>query len=174
MVNRTLTTQLLAATGIESFGELRLCSFASSVSNLLMWSHYGDSHRGYCLEFDARTLPIGFAHKVRYTKDYPVAPFPPDEDARNLRPALIKSPEWEYEGEYRTLFTPSNDFKIPNDGQSLHLTSESLTGIYFGVNTAADDKERIIEKVTRGPFSPTIYDAELAQSTFEIVFSPRT
>lgn len=173
MADPMLTTQLLAETGIASFGELRLCSFASSVSNLLMWSHYGDSHRGYCLEFSTNTLPIALAQKVYYTKDYPVAPFPPEDDARNLRPALIKSPEWSYEGEYRTLFTPGMDFKIPNDGLSLFLPSNSLTGIYFGVNTSAEDKERIIEKVARGPFNPTIYDGAIAKSTFEIIFTAR-
>jgi len=31
---------------------VRICCFASEIDNLLMWSHYGDGLRGFCLEFD--------------------------------------------------------------------------------------------------------------------------
>lgn len=30
---------------------VRICCFASEIDNLLMWSHYGDGLRGFCLEF---------------------------------------------------------------------------------------------------------------------------
>lgn len=35
---------------------LRICCFASEVDNVLMWSHYGDGLRGFCLEYDEGTL----------------------------------------------------------------------------------------------------------------------
>ncbi len=31
---------------------VRICCFASEIDNLLMWSHYGDGLRGFCLDFD--------------------------------------------------------------------------------------------------------------------------
>lgn len=38
------------------FADVRVCCFAASDDNLLMWSHYGDGLRGFCLEFDADSL----------------------------------------------------------------------------------------------------------------------
>jgi hypothetical protein len=39
-----------------------LC-FSRTSSNILMWSHYGDNHKGICLGFD---VPDEFARDVRY------------------------------------------------------------------------------------------------------------
>lgn len=174
MSNPSSTSQLLKQGGIETFGELRICSFASAPDNLLMWSHYGDSHRGYCLEFDTQWLPLAMAYKVQYSNQYPVAVYPPYQDIRNVQPALIKSPDWAYEEEYRTILVPSSAKSLPNDGESYYLPAECLAGLYFGVNTTENDKKKILEKVGQGPFNPIIYDAERSQSTFKITFKART
>lgn len=58
---------------------LRICCFAAEVDNLLMWSHYGDGLRGFCLEFDETvvTAAIGelagfpFITDVTYTDEPP-------------------------------------------------------------------------------------------------------
>jgi len=34
----------------------RICCFSREISNLLMWSHYTDGLRGFCIEFDADEL----------------------------------------------------------------------------------------------------------------------
>ena len=39
--------------------------------DILMWSHYGDSHRGICLEFKAtNTALFGEAQRVKYAETY--------------------------------------------------------------------------------------------------------
>lgn len=35
---------------------VRICCFAAENDNLLMWSHYGDGLRGFCLEFDEAAI----------------------------------------------------------------------------------------------------------------------
>lgn len=59
---------------------LRICCFASAADNLLMWSHYGDGLRGFCIEFD-ETLLLGavsdlssrpFITDVNYADEPPV------------------------------------------------------------------------------------------------------
>src|SRR5262245_61248967 len=46
-------------------------------TNILMWSHYGSDHKGYCLEFEAtnQTKVFGEAQRVQYSADYPKVDF---------------------------------------------------------------------------------------------------
>jgi hypothetical protein len=57
----------------QFFGVLCLCERADDI---LLWSHYGSSHGGLCLEFDAAAHPKTFPrlHPVRYQSDYPHIP----------------------------------------------------------------------------------------------------
>jgi hypothetical protein len=57
----------------ESFGVLCL---SERPDDILLWSHYGDSHRGVCLEFDVAAHPDVFArlHPVAYQPMYPSIP----------------------------------------------------------------------------------------------------
>lgn len=57
----------------ESFGVLCL---SERPDDILLWSHYSNSHRGLCLEFDASAHPDVFPrlHRVVYQKKYPAIP----------------------------------------------------------------------------------------------------
>jgi hypothetical protein len=95
-----------------------LC-FCRHYNNLLLWSHYADSHRGMCLGFDVRCKPanrgnpmlfsgIGFGVPVKYTQDR--CDVPPDQGDRiaeridQIDEALYtKSEHWAYEQEVRML-----------------------------------------------------------------------
>lgn len=54
----------------QSFGVLCL---SECPDDILLWSHYADSHRGLCLEFDVAGQPTVFPrlHKVKYAQEYP-------------------------------------------------------------------------------------------------------
>lgn len=62
-----------------SLSGLRICCFAAEVDNLLMWSHYGDGLRGFCLEFDETVVRAAiddlagfpFITDVAYTDEPP-------------------------------------------------------------------------------------------------------
>ncbi|MCH7534810.1 MAG: DUF2971 domain-containing protein, partial [Bacteroidetes bacterium] len=47
----------LDATG-RTFGETLICSLSANNSNILLWSHYSDSHRGFCIGFDTATTKL--------------------------------------------------------------------------------------------------------------------
>ena len=36
--------------------QILLCSFGATVKNNLMWSHYANSHTGFCIEYDLRKM----------------------------------------------------------------------------------------------------------------------
>lgn len=47
--------------------------FSAKSDDLLMWSHYSDGHRGFCLEFDTSLAPFSKAKPVIYRDDVPSA-----------------------------------------------------------------------------------------------------
>lgn len=169
LIHPEILYQRLHKTGIDTFADLRMCSFTTSKDNLLMWSHYGASHTGICIEFDASIWPINGVRKVKYQDQYPQFAFPQVEDERNIQAALIKSKAWEYEEEFRHIFVPGAD-AFTSDGDSISLHPETITGLYFGADVGSQQQQRIIGMVKRGPFNPRYYQGVLSSSEFRITF----
>jgi len=86
--------------------ETGICCFSEKHDDILMWSHYADSHRGVCLEFEPRPGSPLFRNlsAVRYQDEYPVVNFITlsDEEWVNLVYAT-KASHWSYEAEWRVL-----------------------------------------------------------------------
>lgn len=155
----------------KTFSEIRICSFTTRKENLLFWSHYADSHKGFCVEYDASKLPISYAYKVQYKDEYPEAIYPAPPNALGFKPVLIKSREWEHEGEYRIIFVPSATSQPKNDGESLILNGDNIKNVYFGAKMAVENKQILIEMIDRGPFNPGVWDASLSNSSFRLEFN---
>ncbi len=154
----------------RTLGEVRVCSFTSAKENLLFWAHYADSHRGFCVEYDATVIPILYAFKVHYSNKYPEVTYPAPTDARGLKPVLIKSKEWAYEEEFRTIIVPEAVRQLKNDKTSLILSGNEIKNVYFGAFMEDDHKERILKLLNKGPFNPGIWQTTLAQSEFKLRF----
>lgn len=157
----------------KAFREIRVCSLTTNGTNLLFWSHYADSHKGFCVEYDATTLPISYAFRVQYQDNYPEAIYPGPSDARGFKPALVKSKVWEYEEEYRIILVPEASRQPRNDGASLLLDGKEMTNVYLGAGMADENKQVLVEMIDRGPFSPSIWNASLSRTSFELVFKLR-
>jgi len=96
--------QLAATNGVACFSELP--------RHLLMWSHYADSHRGFCLEFSTSYPPFDEQlFQVGYEDRMPTVT-PSERDLGDLfvlrRFLLIKAREWRYEKEWRVVSKLSN------------------------------------------------------------------
>ncbi len=46
--------------------ERGVCCFSTTFSSPLLWSHYGDQHRGLCIGYSTDRLPVPKLHKVVY------------------------------------------------------------------------------------------------------------
>lgn len=154
----------------RTFSEIRICSFTTKKENLLFWSHYADSHRGFCVEYDATVLPFSMAYKVTYQDDYPEAIYPAPRDERGFEPALIKSTAWEYEKEYRNLFVPESAALPPNDGESLILSGEEIKNVYFGANIQEVEFSALMSIIEAGRFNPGLWQAKLSSTEFKLEF----
>lgn len=72
--------------------------------NLLMWSHYGDGHKGVCVGFDTDIDFFRISMPVVYQDDYPeIRPGLKSNDQILQATILTKGRCWEYEHEWRVL-----------------------------------------------------------------------
>ncbi len=92
---------------LQSFG---IYTLSKTPKEILMWSHYADRHKGFCIEY--RRSPdnmLADAQKVMYPKDDEfrhIDYFNPDANKRfeeMSKIVLTKSQRWEYEKEWRIL-----------------------------------------------------------------------
>jgi hypothetical protein len=119
----------MAATG--------LCSYGIHGDNLLMWSHYGDSHRGVCLKFDVLAHPEAYIDMmpVAYSSEYPSLR---GIDEASIHQVLtVKANAWAYEQEWR-VFSRSGP-----GAKSFRKTA--LVEIILGANAAAAPVEAFID-----------------------------
>lgn len=95
----------------ENYGVI---CFSKSWENPVLWSHYGDKHRGICLGID---IPNSSLNEITYIGERYEFEFKKTEYKKLL---LTKYKAWQYENELR---------KIINIKKNIHLQSED--GLYF-------------------------------------------
>ncbi|MCH7499019.1 MAG: DUF2971 domain-containing protein [Nitrospinae bacterium] len=171
MENPKLLQSTIYDSIIKTFAQMRICSFTTRNDNLLFWSHYADSHKGFCVEFDATKLPISYAFKVQYENKFPKVIYPSSNDETDLIPLLVKSEVWKYEEEFRTIFVPWGEDQPANDGESLILEGDEIKNVYLGSNIDENNKKLVIDLVKHGNFNPGIWTTSLAKSTFSLEFA---
>lgn len=90
-------------------------SLAKKNDNILMWSHYADFHKGYCIGFDTISLMKFLCDKysdngfkigpVKYQSKYPQIDFNKQQEVEtSFIRCFTKHLCWEYESEYRIVF----------------------------------------------------------------------
>lgn len=134
--------------------------FCESVENMLMWSHYADSHKGFALEYDFRPtiaspigntvlLPVVYSEERLDASAFMMWAFltfnsiqvsNPDTMA-HIKVALHKSMSWAYEKEWRMINAwPRNPFD-----QTPTAIEYEPVAIYYGSKMPLDLKMRLHE-----------------------------
>lgn len=134
--------------------------------DLLMWSHYSDSHRGLCLEFEASIEETLFweAFKVIYQEDYPTVNIMDIGKAEEFRKALLtKSTRWRYEEERRILKT-----KQEGGPGYYQFSPELLTGVILGALVSNRDKEILMNWIGGYPTRIALYQAKLNERRYQL------
>ena len=121
----------------------------TSYKNRLMWSHYADSHKGFCIEYDfsepedeiLQKLPL----PVVYSEKRPSVPWKAaiDNSEENMEEAyaeimmglLTKDKEWEYENEWRILIGGTEDSE---------LVMPKVSCIYLGASIEKENRDKVI------------------------------
>ena len=166
-------------------GHLRNCAIfcaSRTPSNLLMWAHYAEKHRGAVLGFHpdvARDSMLTQIAPVAYSDRRPsllddsnllARPTPESAAAANRRLYLTKSSEWRYEQELR-LFIPG-DVKAGQDATFKHFYATELVEVYLGCRMSGEIRGRVTELARRLNAEVRVFSVSLAKRKFALDMSP--
>lgn len=142
-----------------------VCSLTEKNDDILMWAHYADGHRGFCLEFDTSFVPFNELYQVKYQDQIPT--FNPIRLFRDVEEAMqiftTKFTAWSYEKEWR-LFHSQGD-------KAYRYGVKALARIYFGAEMEPTNKD-IIAQLLHG--SPTkLYQVTRSHKKFMVNFEAK-
>lgn len=110
-------------------------------SNLLMWAHYADSHRGICIQYkiDASNLldtkdEIIRLLDINYNKSFPINGNVSFKDS-----LIVKSKDWEYEKETRLIMYSRNE-----KNYYCQLENYKIEAIYMGCLISSEKRNELI------------------------------
>lgn len=143
-------------------------SLSANPTDILMWAHYANSHKGVCLRFHAEPLAKQFIllAPVVYALERPEV-FIGEEEAIPLleKMLLTKSLMWQYEQEWRILGYKQN--RGPRT-----LPAGCLTGVVMGSKIDGADKAEVISMVKKSQTPVALYQAKCHDRKFQIDFLP--
>ncbi len=165
----TKTIQELMQEVVEDTGIL---SLSENSRSLLMWAHYSDGHRGFCMEFDPVTifpegqyenppLPVRVEYKLDYLNVNIFTGLP--EQLYSFL-FLTKSRDWEYEREWRVIVDPVAN--LHNKWNKFN--PDALTRVILGCVIEPAVEEKILGWINEGPTNPKIVRARKSQSQFKL------
>lgn len=134
--------------------------------NILMWSHYTQSHEGICLQFKANVSSSLFhkAFKIRYKKTYPCINIKNQNVInRFLDTFFIKSKDWKYEQERRVI--KNSDSGGP---KVYTFQPEMLTGVILGAKIKPADENKIRKWAKKHETNIKIFKAQINNKEYKI------
>ena len=172
---------------LEKFSKkfVTIACFCETVQSITMWSHYANNHQGFVLEYNMR--PSLFSKHPNYGL-YPVIYDKERYDAysymgwsflkmiginsknpdkfSHAKCALHKSPQWEYEQEWRLIDYSSRDFCKVNSTEISYKPS----AIYYGMHISEDNKKLLHEIACKKGIAEYEMFIDNASSKYEMLF----
>lgn len=151
-------------------------SLAGAVDNNLLWSHYSDSHKGFCIEYDLEVLQDHFAWlldrkhimiegvEVAYVSEYPnILVTKLSNEERFYEQVRYKCHDWCYEKEYRFvgMYIPNTEIPIP---------SEAITSVILGYRSNDNQENGIKDSVSKMDHKPKLMKAKRNPHSFDLEF----
>ncbi|MCY6355352.1 DUF2971 domain-containing protein [Clostridium sp. ZS2-4] len=103
-----------------------VCCLSEEKDSLLMWSHYANEHKGFCIEYRTTELfdKYPLLCPALYTDTMPSFGNGENEIVNLSKVLFTKSLQWEYENEWRITFDSVSDVEM--------LQTTKPTAIYVG------------------------------------------
>jgi len=157
--------------------EYGIFSAAEKWDQALMWSHYSNSHKGFCVGFEFEKefdFEMGMALEVKYKTNYPN--LSPEifientiENNEKILEATLatKSKEWSYENEIRYI-------KLARDGGNgvYEFSSSNVKEVIFGACITKDNKDELIRIVKKHMPWVNFYQSRTSKSKYELYREP--
>lgn len=153
-----------------------ICCLSEVRDDILMWAHYADAHRGFCLQFwnpgeppfaarklkpDGSPEEIPRLWQVEYFNEYPSVD-PVDDEAETLAKKTVctKAKQWEYEKEWRMV--------DPNGPGPHQFPPPFLTGVIFGCRMLKKYKQMIRDWCKDRETLVKYYEAQLSDDSYSL------
>lgn len=152
----------------EILASLGVLSLSKNYNNILMWSHYSESHTGLVFKFNPKNTNNEnscFYHpiKVDYSESYDELSYVNNHQEEIPKLLLTKYKDWAYEEEYRC-------FGLDFQGEK-KFEKDELTGIIFGAKASQANIKRMIDLCQEYDFSHVKFkQAKLRQGSFSLDF----
>lgn len=165
----------------------RVLCMAEEKDNVVMWSHYADSHKGVCLRLDLNKVQdraLHAAKKVEYVTEFPAFLTAQEYvmdmtgECTNTRVdriqkiPFVKHVHWSYENEWRC--------RWPIDSNSAYLSeplnddspepAELFGAVYLGCRMEAKQVQEFVEFAKRNLPNIEIYQAKKSADEFKMEF----
>ena len=133
----------------------RFACFTQSKTNLPMWNHYANGHKGVCLEYDTteinNIININALFPVKYVDKLPdgISLMKAQDELRMEYFLMHKLRDWSYENEWRLIYNIGFWYKDPSEvsyeiwkkGASIYFALPSK--VYLGAKISDFDEEQI-------------------------------
>jgi len=161
----------------EKYTGFGIFTMSASFDNILLWSHYANSHKGFCVGLSTGKLDNYFEnlaeteelvidiYPVVYEKDYPDLngfEIEKDEDAV-VSQFTIKPIDWSYEIEYRALCLNATNF-------SYSLENGIIEKVILGCRISEAHKTEIIRILSKQPKKVELLQARKRKREFILEF----
>lgn len=162
----------------KRFDEYLFYCVTDNPESNLMWSHYANSHKGFCIEWDSATIK---AEKVNYQEEIPSFHLidliksyylisSNEESAIKIWKALrTKLSEWDYESEYRLQLKDKKYSHVIDNKKDFSLVEyepEWLKSIIFGCRMSVKARQYIIERM---PLDTKYKEIVVGKSSIKVV-----
>ena len=142
-----------------------LCTLSEKKDDILMWSHYADSHKGICIEFEPRTSAqiewFENAVPVRYQSNFPANDFYKRSatEADAIAAMATKSVQWAYEKEWRLLRGEPGPYALPQG---------VISGVVLGYAISDEHRKLVNEWATLCSPPPSVYAATIKPDAYAL------
>ena len=131
-----------------------MCCFSSVVDNPLLWSHYGDQHRGLCIGYTLSRNPELRLHEVLYDGDRMLLTSliadsflnndPKSQELLDRNVLLKQAPSWSYECEWR-LFSNKGVQDLPLGLKEVTFGLRCPNFVVHKISKALESRENEVE-----------------------------
>ncbi len=139
---------------------LLISCYGKRNDSILMWSHYANFHKGVCIEFepydDIDTTEVKYSKKRAKLDLYSITQtvlaydyLQKKVDIKNknvfrrlLKPFLVKSKDWKYEEEYRSIYSKNESNEKITTSDDMHfIKAGNIKAIYLGCKVSKEDEK---------------------------------
>lgn len=152
-----------------------LLSLSSKKNDLLMWSHYANSHQGIVIGFNKNHEYFkqnksvkdyeGLLKIVKYKHKKPKVYLLDDREF-----LFTKSNHWKYENEYRVIKKLENLIKV---GDTLYVDKfpkNLISSVIFGLKISKEHKQKILDILGKTNISIKIFDTKINSEEYKLDF----